>query len=75
MAIFFWSEPPPYYYRKQLLRDPWELEELRTGGSGIFSPLPPNLVRVCVLVEGEVEWRWGSGVCRLPMPPPVGNEI
>ncbi len=51
---FFWSEPPPYYYRKQLLRDPWELEELRTGGSGIFPPLPPNLVRVCVLVEGEV---------------------
>ncbi len=38
MAIFFWSEPPPYYHRKQLLRDPWELEELRTGGSGIFFP-------------------------------------
>ena len=75
MAIFFWSEPPPYYYRKQLLRDPWELEELRTGGSRIFSPSSTESCEsMCTVVEGEVEWRWGS-VCRLPMPPPVGNEI
>ncbi len=76
MAIFFLERASALLLQEAAAQGSVGVGGTTDGRIGdFFHSSTESCESMCTVVEGEVEWWWGSGVCRLPMPPPVGNEI